>query len=168
MQYFCVCEIWLIANTLRLGYYTTMKKTAVQPEVLLKSIGSKVTPGRVKILEVLEQEPKPLTVEELKKKVGKEVDGVTLYRSLELLADAGIVERSDLRHGHAHYELVVDRPHHHHIVCTNCGYVEDIEVPHPTVSAKEALKRSKGFTSVKDYSLEFYGLCKKCRVKLNK
>ncbi len=145
-----------------------MKNSAVQPEALLKGLGSKITPGRVKILEVLGKEPKPLTIEELQKKVGKGINEVTLYRNLELLADAGIVERSDLRHGHAHYELVVGRPHHHHIVCTNCGYVEDIELPHPTVSTKEALKRSKGFASVKDYSLEFFGLCKKCRAKLDK
>jgi Fur family ferric uptake transcriptional regulator len=143
-----------------------MKNTAIHPEVLLKRIGSKVTPGRVKILEMLEKEPKPLTIEELQKKVGKGINGVTLYRNLEALAKAGIVERSDLRHGHAHYELRLGRPHHHHIVCTNCGRIEDINLTHPTISEKEVLKRSKEFASVDDYSLEFYGICKKCAKKL--
>lgn len=142
-----------------------MKNTAVQPEALLKSLGAKVTPGRLKILKVLEKEPKPLTIEELQKKVGKDINGVTLYRNLEALAKAGVVERSDLRHGHAHYELRLGRPHHHHIVCTNCGRIEDIDLAHPSVSEKEVLKRSKEFATVDDYSLEFYGLCKRCKLK---
>jgi Fe2+ or Zn2+ uptake regulation protein len=139
-----------------------MHTTAIDPRDILKRAGSKLTPGRVALIKLLAAQQKPLTVEELKTKIGDTMNAVTLYRSLEALTEAGLLERSDLRHGHAHYELKLGRPHHHHIVCTTCGRIEDIELPHPSLSGTAVSARSKEFAKVHDYLLEFYGTCKKC------
>jgi Fe2+ or Zn2+ uptake regulation protein len=92
---------------------------------------------------------------------------VTVYRSLDALYKAQIVKRVNLEHDHAHFELAAGREHHHHAVCRNCGYIENIEIPHAAKPELEALKQTKGFSMLDSYSLEFFGLCKKC-AKLSK
>src|SRR3990167_2633608 len=105
--------------------------TALQDfPALLRKSGLRATSGRIQLLKTLAAEKKPITIDELKEKLGVDLDTVTLYRALEALKSARIVERMDLQHGHAHYELRAGRPHHHHAVCRLCGTVEDIEVPH--------------------------------------
>jgi Fe2+ or Zn2+ uptake regulation protein len=121
-----------------------------------------VTKNRIDILKVLELQPKPISVPRLKELLGSSVQTVTLYRSLEVLQRANIVHRSGLGHDHAHYEVVVGRPHHHHAVCTSCGLVEDVEVPHAESPQQDALKATKQFSTMTHYSLEFFGTCKTC------
>src|SRR3989344_7644364 len=88
---------------------------------LLRKSGLRATGGRIQLLKTLAQEKKPITIDELKEKLGSHLDMVTLYRALEALKSANIVERMDLQHGHAHYELSAGRAHHHHAVCRSCG-----------------------------------------------
>lgn len=129
---------------------------------MLKDAGLRVTPGRVRLLDALASERVPRTVDELRKKLGGTMNEVTLYRALEALAENGIVERADLRHGHAHYELSVGRAHHHHAVCRSCGAIEDVEIPHPKEPAKEAERATKRFARIDSYALEFFGICNRC------
>ncbi len=131
-------------------------------ETLLKAAGLRVTAGRLAILGALEKESKPVTVEQLGKRLKGALNSVTLYRALEALKDARIVARVGLGHEHAHYELVHGRPHHHHVVCTSCGHIEDIEVPHSRTPEQDAHKRAKTFTSIESYALEFFGTCRTC------
>lgn len=93
-------------------------------------------------------------------KLGGKVNQVTIYRSLDALYKAQIVKRVNLEHDHAHFELAVGREHHHHAVCRDCGYIENIEIPHAPKPEKEAMKRTRGFSFLDTYSLEFFGLCK--------
>lgn len=130
---------------------------------LLRAAGLRATPGRVRILEVLASLKEPVRITMLQKLLKKDtLDEVTLYRALDALVRARLVTRSDLQHGHAHYELAVGRTHHHHVVCTTCGTVEDIEVTHDPEPEREALRRTKGFSSIDAYALEFFGVCVKC------
>jgi Fur family ferric uptake transcriptional regulator len=122
----------------------------------------RATPGRIQLLEALSKEAAPLTIEEIGARADSSLNAVTLYRALEALAGEGIVVRSDLQHGHAHYELAAGRKHHHHVVCKNCGRVEDIEVTHAAQPEREALRRTKGFASIDAYALEFFGVCIQC------
>lgn len=141
-----------------------MKKTAspIDHPQLLRDAGLRATPGRLRLLAILEKEPKPVSVAYLERKMQGELNQVTLYRALEALAKAGIVNRVNLEHDHAHYELTVDRPHHHHVVCRTCGHVEDIEVPHSSAPERDALKNAKEFARIDSYSLEFFGACRTC------
>ena len=137
--------------------------TALQDfPALLRKSGLRATGGRIQLLKALAREKKPITIDELKEKLGDNLDTVTLYRALEALKSARIVERMDLQHGHAHYELLAGRSHHHHVVCRSCGSVEDIEVPHAAQLEKEAERHAKKFAVIDVYSLEFFGLCNNC------
>lgn len=128
----------------------------------LRSAGLRATPGRIQLLKTLSKETAPLTIEEIGTRIGGSLNEVTLYRALEALADAGVVSRADMQHGHAHYELSTGRKHHHHAVCKICGRVEDIEVTHAAEPEREALRRTKGFASIDAYALEFFGTCVRC------
>ena len=129
---------------------------------LLRENGLRATPGRIQILNTLSHEKHPLTVDRLKEKLPSGTDTVTVYRTLETLRSAGLVERTDLQHGHAHYELVPGRPHHHHAVCRTCGMIEDIEIPHPARPEKEAERVARKFAAIDAYALEFFGTCTSC------
>lgn len=129
---------------------------------LLRGAGLRATPGRIALLALLAKEPNPLTVYQIEKKLGGKMNQVTVYRSLDALHAAGIVKRVNLEHDHAHFEIAAGREHHHHAICRNCGHIENIEVPHAAKPEQEALKRAKSFSDLTSYSLEFFGLCKKC------
>jgi Fur family ferric uptake transcriptional regulator len=130
---------------------------------LLKGVGFKATPGRLLLLEALQKELEPLPVLEIQKKLKNKLNEVTLYRALEAFATAGLVRRVDLNHDHAHYELAVGREHHDHVVCTDCGIIEDIEGCALVPLEKRALTQSK-FKSIYSHNLEFFGLCRSCAI----
>lgn len=138
------------------------KQSPIDVVQLLRQAGMRATPGRCALLEVLAAEPKPLTVQQLEARLDHSLNYVTLYRALEALAAAGIVVRSDLGHDHAHYELVAGRAHHHHVVCTTCGFIEDIEVPHPSAPEHDAARHARHFAHIHRYTLEFFGHCHTC------
>lgn len=129
---------------------------------LLRDAGFRATPGKIALLELLENEDKPLTVAEIQKKLKRKQDTVTLYRSLEALTEKGVLTRSELGHGHAHYELSVGKKHHHHLVCTSCERVEDFSDPSLETALMKAAKSAKSFKSINNHSLELFGLCARC------
>ncbi len=128
----------------------------------LRNAGSKATPGRIALLEFLEKSKRPLSIPRIAKGLHNTLSPVTLYRALETLAGSGIIRRVDLGHSHAHYEFVMESGHHHHLVCTNCGAIEDIPTCDVEALGKKILKKSKTFVSIKSHSLEFFGLCAVC------
>lgn len=129
---------------------------------LLRDAGLRATPGRLELLSVLAKEKDPLTVQQLEKKLKGALNQVTLYRALDALHAAGIVNRVNLEHEHAHFELAAGRTHHHHAICRACGLIEDIEVPHATSPEQEAKKKTRSFARIESYSLEFFGICRSC------
>jgi Fur family ferric uptake transcriptional regulator len=138
-----------------------MKANTPDFKGMLHQGGYKATPGRVGLLQTLFGEEKPVTVSQLEKKLRNKVDKVTLYRALQSLVASGAVREVDFRHGHAHYELQALRAHHHHIICTSCGLVEDVACnTEPFV--KQVAKKAKHFTTIADHSMEFFSLCKSC------
>ncbi len=126
----------------------------------LRTHGMRATEGRISLLKTLARQKKPISIEDLQHKLSERLDTATLYRALEALADARLVERVDLQHGHAHYELIPGRPHHHHAVCRSCGTIEDIELSH--APEQEAARRTKQFSIIDTHRLEFFGLCSNC------
>ena len=139
-----------------------MKKAPHDFASLLRAYSYKATPGRVAILAVLEKNRRPLSVPDIHKELKSKVDQVTIYRTLETFAESGIVRKIDLQHSHTHYEIVLGHDHHHHIVCKKCGKVEDIELYKIETFEKDALKKSKLFSTIKNHSLEFFGICNAC------
>jgi Fe2+ or Zn2+ uptake regulation protein len=88
----------------------------------LHQAGSRATPGRLALLAVLEREQTPLSVPRLQKKLPC-LNQVTLYRALDALAAAGLIRKGVGADRTAHYEYA-GRPHHHHLVCTDCGFAK--------------------------------------------
>ncbi len=143
--------------------YLVMQKERLRTfDDLLREGGSRATPGRVAILEVLKSADRPLSIAHIAKKLDASLNSVTLYRALDALMDSGIVRRVDLRHSHAHYELLVGVPHHHHIICKKCGAIEDVENCAIEAFRRSVVKRSKQFHLVAEHSLEFFGVCNQC------
>lgn len=141
-----------------------MNKNVPDFLMLLRNAGFRATPGRINILKTLWTADKPVTVSEIERNMRQKPDTVTVYRALEAFVAPGIVRRVDLQHGHAHYELVSGKPHHHHLVCNECGIMEDIAMCAPARIQKNVLKESKGFGSIISHSMEFFGICRKCQV----
>lgn len=92
-------------------------------------------------------------------------DRVTLYRMMQDFERVGIVRQIDLRQGMAFYEIMPGKGHHHdhhHIVCTQCGIVEDVEECFLHDSIKKVVKKSKKFSASYDHTFEIFGICKSC------
>lgn len=85
----------------------------------LREAGSKATPGRLALLRELERAEEPLTVKDLERKL-RALNPVTLYRALQALVMAGLVRRGESGRV-ARFEYA-KKPHHHHFVCTDCGF----------------------------------------------
>lgn len=130
-------------------------------KTLLRKSGYKATPSRIAIFEVFKKSQKPLSAQEIIDLLPRGTDQVTVYRTLKSFKEKGVIKQIDLRHNHAHYELV-DLAEHHHLICLRCGKVEDVR--HCGVEAVEAsvLKSSKHFAEIRQHALEFYGICKAC------
>jgi Fur family ferric uptake transcriptional regulator len=143
-----------------------MKKHAHSTEGVvdvLRAGGFRATTSRIDLLLLLEKAGTPLSIQKIAETwKGKAPDITTLYRSLSELSSAGIVRRIDLNTGTAHFEYTPSRPHHHHIVCNDCGKVEELE--HCSVSGleKKLMRESENFKSIYSHNLEFFGRCTAC------
>lgn len=87
----------------------------------LHAAGSRATPGRLGVLKLIESERKPLTVMQIEKKL-KDLNEVTIYRILDTLVKAKLVRRG-ISGRVAHYQYA-GKPHHHHLVCADCGFTQ--------------------------------------------
>jgi Fe2+ or Zn2+ uptake regulation protein len=140
-----------------------MKKDKAEAEYcsLLRKNNLKITPARIGIFRLLAKSGQPLTAEMIFGTIkDKSIDRVTVYRTIELLVKLKIIGRVDLRGGSVHYELLGN--HHHHIVCTNCGVLEDFESCKIEQVSKNILSKSKKFKVISDHSFELFGVCKLC------
>lgn len=126
----------------------------------IRKAGLKVTLPRVKILEILESsDARHMTAEDVYRELlerGEEIGLATVYRVLTQFVNAGLAEKHHFEGGQAVFEL--DRGHHHdHIVCQQCGRVE--EFFDPTIEeCQRNIARKKGF-EITDHSLIIYGRC---------
>ena len=128
----------------------------------LRARGFRMTPQRMAILHVLRHEGTHLSPSTVYKKAVKDLPGLTeptVYRTLEFLADNGLVRPSYSSNGHLTYEIAgMD---HHHMVCRSCG--GEIEVEHILLeSLYRLLEMTSGYKSI-DSHVTFFGLCPKCQ-----
>jgi Fe2+ or Zn2+ uptake regulation protein len=89
------------------------------------------------------------------------VTRATIFRSLDVLADLGVVERLDLPSGE-HAFVACEPAHHHHVVCSGCGRSTGVE-DHGLERVAEAIGRETGYR-VDTHRLELFGLCPRCRL----
>lgn len=130
----------------------------------LKKAGLKATLPRMRILEVLElNQDQHLSAEDVYKILVQGDDDIglaTIYRVLTQFETAGLVMRHRFEDGRAVFELNSGE-HHDHIVCMECGKVEEFVDDLIEQRQREIAKRA-GF-EMTDHCLYIYGLCADCR-----
>lgn len=128
----------------------------------LKSSGLKATLPRIKILEVFQTaKQRHMTAEDVFRVLlneGADVGLATVYRVLLQFEQAGLLSRHHFEAGKAVYELN-EGQHHDHLVCLDCGLVEEFFDPDIERRQREvALER--GF-QLQDHALSLYAVCTK-------
>ncbi|MBI9080220.1 MAG: transcriptional repressor [Pseudodesulfovibrio sp.] len=126
----------------------------------------KMTPQRRMILDTLLKQNDHLSSEDLYyhvKKRDKSIGQATVYRTLKLLTDSGLIDSLDFADGVTRYEMTYGTDHHDHLICEQCG--KNIEILDSTIeNRQEALAKEHGFTLLR-HKMYLYGLCEKCRNK---
>jgi len=95
---------------------------------------------------------------------GKNVSRASVYRTIPLMVEAGILEQVERTHTHAHYEAAFGDSHHDHMLCLHCGsvvefYSEELE------KLQEKVCQDQGFECLA-HTLEIKGYCAKCQKKM--
>jgi Fur family transcriptional regulator, ferric uptake regulator len=128
----------------------------------LRCAGYKITPSRMAVLEVIAQEGEHLNPNEVldqAKAIHSGIGRATVYRTLELLTQLGIVR--PIYVGESGPIYIRAEGGHHHLVCSNCGRIVDFDRCASEEIAKE-LAAQHGF-DITSHLLEFYGLCPDCQ-----
>ena len=135
-------------------------------ETRLKEREVRYTSGRRSVVAALAASEGPRSAAELHAVIGKRVPLSSLYRSLSVLEEAGVLVPHFGMRGVTRYELADWlQGHHHHLVCVDCGAVEDVALDSGHEERLEALVTDIGrharFSPV-DHVLEIEGKCAKC------
>jgi Fur family ferric uptake transcriptional regulator len=140
-----------------------MSSAPQDPAVLLERYGVRPTPRRLEVLQELAREPDDATAQELWSRLreGRSTTGLaTVYRTLALLVDAGLVDVLSHHHDEQCYRLCSEA-HHHHLVCERCHRVVEVEKCDIGGWIDKAAKRH-GFVAT-DHRVEISGICADCR-----
>jgi Fur family ferric uptake transcriptional regulator len=95
----------------------------------LRELGQRLTPQRLLILELLYAHGGHVTADEIFAEAQARYPYLnisTVYRTLELFRDIGIIAETDLGDAVRHFALLTGT-RHHHLICLNCGAVEDVD-----------------------------------------
>ncbi len=135
-------------------------------EQRLGAAGIRYTKGRRIVIGALAAADGPLSASELDDELRSRVPLSSLYRTLAVLEDAGVLSPHHGTRGLTRYELAEWLTgHHHHLVCIDCGAVDDIHLPQDIESALEDLVESvttsATFRAV-GHTLEIDGRCSRC------
>ncbi len=133
-------------------------------ELYLKGKGLRATRQRDAILQVFLEGDRHVSVEELYARVRQRwpsIGHTTVYRNMSLFVEAGIAKERRFHEGRVRYEPGVDVGHHDHLVCLDCGAIQEFEDATIEAIQREIAGR-KGFL-VRYHRLELYGLCPRCQ-----
>lgn len=136
--------------------------TASETFVLVKDLkdqGFKITGPRYRVIERLAGREGNFTAEELALELAP-VGRATVYRTLKLLLDRGLVCKVVMSDGSVFYRMSHSM-HHHHLVCVSCGATEDIG----RCGVEDVLASVQQVTDyeVVGHRIEVYGFCPRCR-----
>lgn len=124
------------------------------------------TKGRRAVVDALARASGPMSAAELSVELGTGVPLSSIYRSLAVLEEAGVISPHLGAKGLTRFELAEWLTgHHHHLVCVDCGSVADVDIP----ESKEETVRNvvadiaalASFNAI-DHALEIEGRCARC------
>lgn len=126
----------------------------------LHSKNVSITSPRLQVYSILSESDKPLSMNQLIALCAP-LDRVTIYRVIELFEKISVVHKIQIGWK---YKLELNDPfqhHHHHISCTKCGKVVNIEEPAGLEKSLKKLGQEVGFV-IEQHTLELSGVCKDC------
>ncbi|MDQ3223388.1 MAG: transcriptional repressor [Gemmatimonadota bacterium] len=128
----------------------------------LRANGQRLTPQRLLILELLYARGDHATADEIFAAARERYPYLnisTVYRTLELLRDIGILSETDLGDDRRHFALLSE-DRHHHLICLHCGCVQEID-DRLFDGLRAGLQKSHDFTARIDH-LALFGSCQAC------
>ena len=145
-----------------------MNKSMEALKSKLKETGFKITPQRRAILEILlENDNKHLSSEEIYDLVRvscPEIGLATVYRTMQLLSEVGLISKLNLDDGCIRYEISLnkeDQHNHHHLICKKCGKI--MEAKEDLLDGIEVLIQKEYKFKILDHDVKFYGICEECQ-----
>ena len=131
----------------------------------LHAASQKVTANREALVGLLSTATRPLTIPEIIE-AKPTIAQSSAYRNLVVLEDAGLVHRIVTNDDFARYELAEDLTgHHHHLICTVCGSVQDVPAPEGLERAvrvaTKSIARTTGFRA-QHHRIDLVGICQAC------
>lgn len=141
-----------------------IERALAELRAALRSRGMRLTKARERVLEELLLSGGHLEAEKLARRLKRRgVSRATVYRTLSLLEEMGLVRKVIHGERHRHYEAVLPRRHHDHLICARCGRI--VEFREPEIERlQEEVARRHGFEIV-GHTLEIVGICPKCRAE---
>lgn len=143
-----------------------MKQATIEKrfEAFLRTRSLKLTPQRRRVFERAFQTHEHFSAETmygwLQQEEGPKVSRATVYRTLQLLLEGDFVEALDTGRGEMVYEHVLGHEHHDHMVCMECGRIEEFHDERIEELQREAA-RKKGFQVV-SHDHRLLGYCRAC------
>ena len=139
----------------------TKPDSDLQARRILKAVKLYCTKGRVAILKVLMRTDKPLSQDQIARRLGKKhFDKVTIYRTLESLSKVGLAHKAFIEKRACHFELAnncTESQCHPHFTCTSCGKTHCLM----EISLPMAKSPHKGFI-IHRQQVRLEGLCPAC------
>ena len=139
-----------------------LRSLAVPAPIELKSMGLKATLPRLKVLELFQdRRRRHMSAEDVYRELlaeQQDADLATVYRVLTQFEQAGILKRSNFESGKSVYELD-EGQHHDHLVCLQCGRVEEFYDPE-IERRQQRIAKDRGF-ALQDHALALYANCTK-------
>jgi len=126
--------------------------------------GFKITPQRLAIFKILENNSSHPSAEEIYCKLKRTYPTIslaTVYKTLEVLERMGEIKLLKPEHGGARFDP--DCSSHHHFICKGCNKIFDITEDYSDIL--KSAKRYKDQFTVEDFRVEFFGLCRNCQIK---
>ena len=144
-----------------------MSKSRTELREAFRESGRRLTSQRCLILDVLRESEDHLDAEAVHdeaKRSAPDISLATVYRTLTLLQELGLVEEHRLGEGHSHFEAVQDAPHYH-FTCRRCGKV--LEFDSPLVSRIVRKLAEREGVQVTKAHLHLTGYCERCQEALS-
>lgn len=129
----------------------------------LNEVELRATPARMALMKLLEKTDKPVDVQTMisfLEEKGIKTDPATVFRIVNMFTEKGLTKQIQLQEGKFRYELSA-KDDHHHLVCSQCGDIQDISDCNIEV-LESHIEKKKNF-KVTSHSLEFFGICQLCQ-----
>jgi Fur family ferric uptake transcriptional regulator len=155
-----------------MAHPATEENIAAAKEILrsyLKEKGHRITPERFMVLEAIYRADGHLDADDMylqMKNTGSRVSRATVYNTLDVLVECGLVQKQQFGNNQSFYERAYSYQQHDHLVCTECGKV--LEFCDPRVLEIQKMVEKYFDFRIKSHSLHFQGICNGCTEKIGR